>query len=1525
MVADDLNPWAFQIENDSATNDGLFQAYVNNNNNLYFRARETGAYPDWYLQVSNGTTVVDVLTLNGSNATFGRTSRHYGNGAASLSWGDTSDVGALSFSGSNAIVRSTVNNADLIFQGNSSGLFAALTLDMSNGGQAIFNKGASFSDHVYLGDNDHLVLGGGDDLRIYHDGSDSYIKDAGTGDLYIQGEANVRITDGDGNKMFLGQNDGEVQLYYNGSERLHTSSVGVVLTSPAGSGQAVDLDFLSTNTSGFGSGYAIDSRIRSVTAGSSNAYHSQLEFYTNDTSNNLTERMRLNASGDWIVSNTVANIASGYSGQGGVGWVDADHHLEIATTNNRSSVEIGRNNANDGEVITLRKQSTVFGSIGTTSGRLYIGDGDVALRFADDLDFIAPWNASTNAARDGAIDLGNAGNRFREAYLSSNLKVGGSASFQFQKSGTHGYINQSDTGSLIFRMGSSFTERMRLNNDGALVLNNSGGDAQLYMGGTSGTSRMYLARSGTDTLLWNVSNGSMRFGTNDAEVMRLHSGTLHIGNYTTTNQKLRIQQTITNEWTAFLINYTGQPYGLAVDTSSGTAGSTLNFGAYTPSGTGFFLNNYGVASLGTQMYDSTNTGLQLMGRGIAIKNDRDGSSNNWSRIQNRATGSASDLYFGLGSGNIRFDHGGAIITNAVSGYHNYINAGQADSDFIVRTVGNTNMLHVDGGGNRVGVGTGSPRYELSVAGNNATAMGIAVDNANGSGTLDIAVLGSSYNSHQAGAGEIWFYSPDNINIGGATGNTNDIKFLANNSVNMIVKGSGSVGIGNTVPSSFVESSRFVVGSGTNGTNEMMFLYSGTDAFGAIGFADGTSGTERYRGIIGYHHSTDALFFSTSGGGEADRDLTISSSGNVGIGRSDPAYALDTKGPGNTLARFLSSSDDALVRIIANNYATEADARLFLGEADTYGMTFEYDGVSNIGYIGMNDNVDPTGSFSKRIQFPRTNNTTSFMAGPVSILKSAVSTVSLSVAAQATSTSSYGLEVTNATSNTRFLVDGVGNSWWYKADNALGMRWDAANARLGVGTSSPVATTDIRAFAGNTGLLVQGASGNDSVAFYTSGNTKAFYVQNDATVNQGDGDFIYHGGGNWDIKHSTSGQSMTFHTTNSSGTVEGMRLNSDRQLLIGTQTINPQAGNTNTGVQIGDGFIGIGRDNAEPLILNRHTADGNMILFRRDGTTKGYIQTQNGGDLVIGNDDTGILFSDGSNAVIPYNPSDGNFRDAVIDIGLSNHRFRHLSLYGGVYVGNGTASAPTMTFDSDTDTGFYRYSAGKISMTANGTEAMRMSGFGIDLSMNSSAYVDLNRSGFITFYGNGSNQHGIGSRDYAGTASDDIRINSFGSVNINLDANNDNSSAANFYIGKHGAGAGSMTIITEVNGENGNITTTGNVTAYGSPSDIRLKESIELIPDALAKVCSLRGVRFRYRKDGSRSTGLIAQELQEVLPEAVYEANEIASEQKFLAVRYGNTAGLLVEAIKEQQRTIDALMQRITKLEKTNGSNEDEQD
>ena len=126
----------------------------------------------------------------------------------------------------------------------------------------------------------------------------------------------------------------------------------------------------------------------------------------------------------------------------------------------------------------------------------------------------------------------------------------------------------------------------------------------------------------------------------------------------------------------------------------------------------------------------------------------------------------------------------------------------------------------------------------------------------------------------------------------------------------------------------------------------------------------------------------------------------------------------------------------------------------------------------------------------------------------------------------------------------------------------------------------------------------------------------------------------------------------------------------------------------------------------------------------------------------------------------------------------------------------------------------------------------------------------------------------------------------------------NSGIGNFYIRD-----GSTTRYTF--NDNGNFTATGNVTAY---SDRRVKAQFEPIIDALSKVQQLHGqtyIRTDMDDANRRYAGLIAQDVELVLPEAVSEVDE------HLALDYSGTIALLVEAIKDLKAEVDELK---TKLE-----------
>ena len=105
--------------------------------------------------------------------------------------------------------------------------------------------------------------------------------------------------------------------------------------------------------------------------------------------------------------------------------------------------------------------------------------------------------------------------------------------------------------------------------------------------------------------------------------------------------------------------------------------------------------------------------------------------------------------------------------------------------------------------------------------------------------------------------------------------------------------------------------------------------------------------------------------------------------------------------------------------------------------------------------------------------------------------------------------------------------------------------------------------------------------------------------------------------------------------------------------------------------------------------------------------------------------------------------------------------------------------------------------------------------------------------------------------------------------------------------------------------NGNIVTEGDITAFGTVSDRNRKENIVKIDNALEKVSQISGYTFNYIGDDTPMTGVIAQELEEVLPEVVYETESPDGTQS-KAVRHGNIVGLLIESIKELKAEIDEL-------------------
>jgi hypothetical protein len=111
-----------------------------------------------------------------------------------------------------------------------------------------------------------------------------------------------------------------------------------------------------------------------------------------------------------------------------------------------------------------------------------------------------------------------------------------------------------------------------------------------------------------------------------------------------------------------------------------------------------------------------------------------------------------------------------------------------------------------------------------------------------------------------------------------------------------------------------------------------------------------------------------------------------------------------------------------------------------------------------------------------------------------------------------------------------------------------------------------------------------------------------------------------------------------------------------------------------------------------------------------------------------------------------------------------------------------------------------------------------------------------------------------------------------------------------------------------------LAVTGDVTAFYSPSDIRLKENLTPISDALEKVCQLNGYHYNYIGKNDKLVGLIAGDVLKVLPEAAYQFTPLDMDENledpYMAVRYELLVPLLIESVKQLTAKVKQLEEKL---------------
>ena len=269
------------------------------------------------------------------------------------------------------------------------------------------------------------------------------------------------------------------------------------------------------------------------------------------------------------------------------------------------------------------------------------------------------------------------------------------------------------------------------------------------------------------------------------------------------------------------------------------------------------------------------------------------------------------------------------------------------------------------------------------------------------------------------------------------------------------------------------------------------------------------------------------------------------------------------------------------------------------------------------------------------------------------------------------------------------------------------------------------------------------------------------------------------------------------------------------------------------------------------------------------------------------DTVGAMFSSNSESgiTVTYQDSDGtiDLSTSVTQTPAITSNGSTPSLNSGISASEirdviGLGTAATINFD-----GAYSSLSGLPTIPSNNNQLTNGAGYitGITSSMVTTAlgftpYNNSNPSGFTSFSG--------AYADLSGKPTIPTNTNQL------TNGNNFVSSGANV----------SFAVVTGTE-----LRSTGDVIAYYNSSDLALKENITPIDNALDKVMSLDGINWTYKNDGRAMTGLIAQQVQKVLPEAVFET-DLMDSNGHLAIRYGNVVGLLVESIKELSEKVKEL-------------------
>jgi hypothetical protein len=473
----------------------------------------------------------------------------------------------------------------------------------------------------------------------------------------------------------------------------------------------------------------------------------------------------------------------------------------------------------------------------------------------------------------------------------------------------------------------------------------------------------------------------------------------------------------------------------------------------------------------------------------------------------------------------------------------------------------------------------------------------------------------------------------------------------------------SLGIGTTSPSALVDISK----SGTGDYSTLKL--SNTGASGRkYELGVGGSGTGNYAGKF-------YVYDSTAG----QPRFSLDSSGNVGIGTISPDNSLHISYTDSTA--YSDATHDAGIQIENTDTTTNSFSQLHFrtGNSDSYIRNIrEGDNLASLAFL--TDDGGVTGDVGEAMRIDSSGRVGIGTSSPayaldvqdddatrhLRVFRNASGTSAIMVQnADTGSGSNDGLQISVLNGGDAQIANLENTNLRFLTNSTERMRIDSSG-NVGIGTSSVDRGklhvnhyNSISAGVFNDAHLAltfnTAPSDNDGYAgitYATSDSDNYGWSVGARRTNSGVGDFVF-----------------TQHTNSATGS-ERMRIDSSGNLLVGRTTLSG-TDNTSGAYIFNEGALVAQRSSNPSLYLNRYGTDGDIALFRKDGSTVGSIGVVSSQPYFVSGN-TGIRLSDANNGIFPAE-SDGTNRDAAINLGASASRFKDLYLSGGVYLG-GTGSA-----------------------------------------------------------------------------------------------------------------------------------------------------------------------------------------------------------------------------------------------------------